>query len=367
MEEDLSPSFDFESILHNHIDLYPPESIFVCFLCSFESKSPIELLNHLKDTHNFVFTDLLHIPLLPKYLEYWRIHPPPIVDISNDFKTIDINSEEDIEIRNSLHKMRLDQIMIEHEKERTEYHNQIDCLFCTKTFDGTWHAYLQWLFEEHQFNPGRPSNLIYIPYLINLLRSKIESNACIYCSSTFPNQRTLRSHMRKKKHMRIPNDQYFDRFYMVNYLELNGKWESDNDEDEDEFNGEMEPLEVAAAADNETEIDETVCLICDKVFQSPEHVIYHMRQSHNFDINIVKKAAHHDFYNCVRFINFARFMKSRNICFVCQEDVEGDYVDHIMGHDVKFPSDTSHIFGEDQLLIPFIDGDPLLTELEDDI
>lgn len=362
------PSTDFPQILRQHIDINPPETYFVCFLCSFETQNEVDLLNHLLNNHKFVFTDLLHIPLIPKYLEYWRTNPPPIINIQNGLTTIDITNPDDIHIRNSLHSIRLEQIMLEHEKERTDIHNDINCLFCPNTFTGTWHQYLQWLFEEHQFNPGRPSNLVFIPQLIHLLKTEIETNICIYCQSTFPNQRTLRSHMRKKKHMRIPADPYFDRFYMVNYLELNGHWQADDDDDDttNDFNH-MESLEQAALEDTETEVNETVCLICDNVFSSPEEVIYHMRKAHQFDINIVRKAANHNFYDCVRFINFARYMKSKNICFICRSNIEGDYCQHIMSHEVKFPSDTSGIFGEDQLLIPFLDGDPLLTELEDDI
>ena len=369
---------DFQALISGHIDYYPDGTNYVCFLCSFETADCFELLNHLYKTHNFVFTDFLHIPLVPKYLEYWRSHPPPIIEFGNikddsvfqntidsdALTTIDINTEEDKEIRNSLHKMRLDQLMVEHEHERTEMHH-IDCLFCPNSFDGTWQGYLQWLFEEHQFNPGRPSNLIFIPKMIEVLRSKLESNVCIYCSSVFPNQRILRSHMRKKKHMKIPNDSYFDRFYMINYLELNGFTGSDDDDDNNFEH--MESLELAAADDKETEVNETSCLICDYIFPSPEEVIQHMRNIHDFDIKLVRQKANYDFYNCVRFINFARYMKSNGRCFICKEFVEGDYPEHIQQHKVKFPEDTTGIFGEDQLLIPFIEGDPLLTELEDDI
>ncbi|OHS93609.1 hypothetical protein TRFO_40117 [Tritrichomonas foetus] len=339
MAEESSPH-DFKALLRSHIDYYPSGTNFVCFLCSFESTDPCELLNHKKDVHKFIFTDFLHIPLFPRYLQYWRLHPPPIIEISNGQTTIDVTSQEDLEIRNSLHKIRLDQVMAEHELERTQIHH-LPCLFCLESFDGTYHDYLQWLFEEHQFNPGRPANLIYIPQLIDLLRSELESNVCIFCSSTFPNQRTLRSHMRKKKHLRIPNDSFFDRFYMVNYLELNGEWSCEDDE---EYDGQMEPLEIAAADDADTEINETSCLICDSVYNSPEEVIQHMRKIHLFDMSDVRKAAKNNFYDCVRFVNYARFMRSQGQCFVCGEFVNvsdggsitgNEYAAHILSHEKK--------------------------------
>ncbi|KAH0803448.1 zinc finger protein [Histomonas meleagridis] len=254
--------------------------------------------------------------------------------------------------------------MVEHEKEREEK-SEMKCLFCNENFRGTWHEYLQWEFEEHQFNPGRPSNLIFIPELIALLRKQLDSNICICCGAQFPNQRTLRSHLRKKRHLRIPNDPSFDRYYMVNYLELNGR--APIDDEDDDLNAEMQPLEIAAADFNEIEVNETYCLICDNVFRNPEDAVRHMRQAHHFDLNDVRKLLKWDFYNCVRFVNFARYSKSRNHCFVCNGEVDSDYVKHIESHKDKCPMDLKKFVGEDQLLIPFIDGDPLLTVLEDNV
>ena len=131
---------------------------------------------------------------------------------------------------------------------------------------------------------------------------------------------------------------------------------------------EMEPLEAAAAEDfSDTEVNETVCLICEAVFPSPSDAIRHMKIVHGFDINELRKRMKYDFYNSVRFINYSRYMKSKHRCFICGCDVDGDYAQHISLHDEKIPDDLSRVIAEDQLLIPFIDGDPLLTELEDDI
>lgn len=352
---------DYSQQLHHHIDRYPSSSTFVCFLCSYESENPLSTFLHLFNEHKFVFSDIKHIPLIPKYLEFWRTHPPPIIE-KPPFLTMDTNSDEDLKIRTLLHQMRLENVIKEHEIEREKV-CEMKCLFCGEDFKGTWHEYLQWLFEKHQFNPGRPSNLVYIPELIDLLKKQLDNNICIYCSSHFPNQRTLKSHLRKKKHLRIPNDPSFDRYYMVNYLELNGY---SPDDDEDEYS-EMKSLEAEAADFSDTEINETVCLICDSTFHNPEETIRHMRKQHNFDINVIRKLANNDFYNCVRFINYARYSKSRKHCFICGKEVDSDYEKHIEGHDIKYPKDFSNIVTEDQLLIPFIDGDPLLTALEEDV
>lgn len=362
MESSDPPLPDFAEELRGHIDRYKPDDTFVCIFCAYESNNPVECLEHLVQKHDLLLSNIRHIPLIPNYLQYWRIHTPPLINYQRH-QTIEPDNPEEISVRQSLHKMRLENIMREHEQERTLIQKDIPCLFCSEEpFTGTWHDYLQFLFKQHQFNPGRPANLIFIPELINLLHGQLENFICIFCGSQFPNQRTLRSHMRKKKHMRIPNDPSFDRYYMVNYLELDGSWQGEEIDDEDN-----EPLEIAAQDFNDTEVNETLCLICESTFMNPEEVIRHMRQVHNFDINEIRNVLQNDFYNCVRFINFARYEKSKNHCFICEQYIADNYSDHIESHENKIPGQISKIFREDQLLIPFIDGDPLLTELEADV
>ena len=304
--------------------------------------------------------------MLNKYLQHWQTHVPPLIELSKNgkvFNSIDITSKEDSELRQNLNQLRLENIMPEHEFERTVKQEKIPCLFCQSDFSGTWHEYLQWLFEEHQFNPGRPSNLIFIPQLINYLKNKLDNNICIFCGTQLPNQRTLRSHMRKNKHMKISNDPYFDKFYMINYLELDGPPPRDDDDDD---HGVMESFEEASKDFDETEVNETQCLICDCVFNSPEDCVYHMKMDHGFKLSFIRDSYKGDFYNCVRFINYIRYNHSQGICFICNETVEGDYAEHYMSHREKIPLHLPNLKGEDQLLIPFIEGDPLLTALEED-
>jgi hypothetical protein len=355
---------DISDALSCHLDHYNPSDIFVCLFCAFEDSNPLTLLTHLRTAHSLILTDLRHIPLLPKYLDYWRIHVLPIVPVSaTDFVTIDPNHPEERQLRISLHFLRLDSVMRAHEAERTIPQRGIACLFCQELFDGTWHGYLQWLFETHQFNPGRPSNLVFIPELVERLRGELEVNVCMYCRAVFPNQRKLKSHMRKKKHMRIPADHEFDRFYVVNYQELDGRFDEDGDEEETE---EMEELEKAAEGFDEIEVNETVCLVCDMVMMTPEEAVGHMRDLHRFDLAEVRRALKREFYDCVRFVNWSRWQKSEGRCFVCGMNVAGDYTAHIEGHERKIPEDFQAFRGNDQLLIPFFAEDPLLTELEAD-
>ena len=159
---------------------------------------------------------------------------------------------------------------------------------------------------------------------------------------------------------------------MVNYRDLNQEcWQNhrtDHDSSEKSISDPnfMEPLETAAADFDDTEINETSCLLCSLIFPSPEECRHHMLVDHKLDIGAIRIALNDDFYNIVRFVNYSRYMKAQNRCFVCGNEVKGDYVEHVQNHQgIKTPEDLSQILGEDQLLIPFIDGDPLLWALED--
>ena len=64
---------------------------------------------------------------------------------------------------------------------------------------------------------------------------------CIYCEKTFKDMPTLKEHMRKKQHKRVnPSNHGYDKYYMVNYLELGKTWEQvlhEDDEEEEEGEG----------------------------------------------------------------------------------------------------------------------------------
>ena len=355
---------DFEG----HLDKYPPEQVFQCIYCDYESNDALTILKHLMDSHNFCINCISGLAMLPNYLEYWRIHAPPLIE--KDFygkkrQTIDPENQEEMSIRSALHKIRLERIMIEHEQERTVVHENIPCIFCNKTFTGTWQQYLQWLFDVHSFNPGRPANLVFIPELIEYLRKLISNHQCIHCYQKFPNAQQLRNHMKKKPHGKIPNEKKFDRYYMVNYLEEGRNWHDIEKEGEVEFHD--EDLEHAGEGleFDEPEIDETKCLICDAVLCDPTECVRHMHSCHNFDFQTIRKILGKDFYHLVRFVNYARQMKIDHKCFICGEKIEGDYIEHIQSHTNITPHDISTILNDDRFLKPVIDGDPLLTILED--
>lgn len=352
---------DFEG----HLDRYSPTTIFPCVFCSFEISSPIEIIRHLFLNHSFFISKCSNLALLDRYLDYYRLNSPKLTEVllkTKTFLTIQSDDENEKSLREILHKDRLETIMLQHEIERTTIFPQLRCIFCNSSFRGTWHQYLQWLFEVHQFNPGRPSNLVHIEELIDYLRPFILNFQCFNCGRTLENSKQLRNHMRKKPHGKIPNEKRFDRYYMVNYLEIERKWLEVQEDDEDIF----ETLEEGIQdIDDEKEVNNTQCLICDKILIDPEEMVIHLRDNHQFDFSEIRQVFENNFYHFVKFINFIRKKKSEGICFVCDLNVYGEYSDHIHLHLRKIPEDFEPFLHSEEFLIPFIASDPLLTVLED--
>lgn len=59
---------------------------------------------------------------------------------------------------------------------------------------------------------------------------------CPYCDGSFKEKSALKEHMRKKQHKHInPKNTEFDKYYLINYLELGKKWEAIHAEDDAEI------------------------------------------------------------------------------------------------------------------------------------
>jgi DNA-directed RNA polymerase subunit N (RpoN/RPB10) len=360
---------DFEG----HLDRYTSTDVFPCLFCGHEDSSALSILLHLAKNHNFAVSNLRALSLLPNYLEHWRIHPPPIVDsriYGFPMRTVDPNDPEEIKLCATLHQLRLDRVMAEFEFERTEPIADLKCLFCGQHFSGTWQAYLQWLFEVHQFNPGRPTNLVYIPEFVSILRGQLESLRCIHCSEVFQSAKQLRAHMMKKPHTKIPDRPIYDRYYMVNYLEPGKTWHEVQGESDGDDDGSLE--EGLRDFADDVEFDATKCLVCDEIAPTPDECCAHMANFHQFQLDGVRKAVRglgvsgeKLFYRMVGFVNFCRKSRAGGRCFVCGQKVAGDYAEHVEGHDRKCDPGLLRELEDEKYLIPVIPGDPLLTILEE--
>eukprot|EP00842_Homolaphlyctis_polyrhiza_P000422 jgi/Hompol1/1380/HPOL_002304-RA len=133
------------------------------------------------------------------------------------------------------------------------------------------------MFEEHSFSIGLVDNLVYVGEFLDTLQRHLTDLECIYCERTFKSNIVLRKHMRKKKHFKInPRNQFYDRYYIINYAEPDAIVRRD-EEDVQETNDWEDWNDEGA---NEP----TMCLFDDNVFPSVEETYEHMKLVHSFDL-----------------------------------------------------------------------------------
>ncbi|KAG2460034.1 ZN277 protein, partial [Polypterus senegalus] len=90
--------------------------------------------------------------------------------------------------------------------------------------------------KDHGFNMGLPDNIVYVSEFLTMLKKKLDNLQCLYCEKVFRDKNTLKDHMRKKQHRRInAKNKEYDRFYVINYLELGKTWEEVQSEDDREM------------------------------------------------------------------------------------------------------------------------------------
>uniref|UniRef100_A0A8C1R978 Zinc finger protein 277 n=1 Tax=Cyprinus carpio TaxID=7962 RepID=A0A8C1R978_CYPCA len=165
---------------------------------------------------------------------------------------------------------------------------------------------------------------------------------CLYCEKTFRDKTTLKDHMRKKQHRRInARNQEYDRFYVINYLELGKTWEevqSEDDreifEDEDDDWSDWQAHPVCA-----------VCLFCEQQAETMEKIYTHMEETHEFDLHKLKTDLSLKFYQQVKLVNYIRRELHQCRCYCCQEKFETkeELVQHLVntGHVMQLP-EISH-------------------------
>ena len=66
---------------------------------------------------------------------------------------------------------------------------------------------------------------VFVKEFIETLRSRLKDLQCLSCAKTFKDRNTLKDHMRKKSHRGLnKDDRSFDKFYLINYLEMGKRW-----------------------------------------------------------------------------------------------------------------------------------------------
>lgn len=231
--------------------------------------------------------------------------------------------KEDKELR---HKLKLNEAIKVQEFERTDKSYTRQCLFCKLIIEGTRLEFLQHLSEKHNLQLGNPQNLVYIEELIEKIAGKITELQCIYCEKTFPEWNTLKEHMRKKLHKRInPADKTYDRFYIVNYLEVDKTWEDVQNEDDRYALPHGQQNTDEEYSDWKEMQDEINCLFCDKKEDNINTLCLHMEADHDFDF--VENTKQLDFYQKIKLVNYIRRQAHNKKCLYCDKSFE-----NLIGH-----------------------------------
>ncbi|XP_054632693.1 zinc finger protein 277 [Dunckerocampus dactyliophorus] len=361
---------------------WPSGETLVCLFCS--KLLPVTkkdaLLKHLLLEHKLVIADVKLIADLPKYLAHWkgRFLEQPITDFCSVIKTNSTGPveqqehyfllcdvlPEDRTLREKLQQKRLEEVLEQQQKEREDCSFHRICMFCNDEFTGNRSSLLNHMAREHSFSIGLPDNIVYCEELLDMLQSKVDNLQCLYCEKTFRDKTTLRDHMRKKAHRRInANNHQYDRFYVINYLELGKTWEEVqseddrelvDDEDDDWSDWRSHPVSV-------------VCLFCDHQSETMEQIYTHMKEIHGFDLHQLRAQLNLRFYQQVKLVNFIRRQIHQNRCYACHDKFRsrGDVLRHIVdnGHVMKLPPVST--WNQPQYYFPTYENDALLCTLSD--
>lgn len=220
---------------------------------------------------------------------------------------------------------------------------------------------------------GQPDNLVFTDELFDLIQSKLDSMLCLFCEKEFKDKPSLREHMRKKQHRKInPKNKEYDRFYIINYMEMGKNWESLQSEDTrlvKSANDKVSDEEEEWSGWNDDSEAKVVCLFCDFSCSVQPDLNDHMRSKHDFDLQEVNRELQLNFYQKVKLINFIRRQIYHKTCYGCQETFseKSELLSHLeesSDHLKKVP--TVSVWDQPQYFFPTYEDDCLLCQLDDD-
>ncbi|XP_068170125.1 zinc finger protein 277 [Antennarius striatus] len=361
---------------------WPSLELLVCLFCR-ESVPQVQkdvLLKHLLMEHKTVIADVKLIADLPKYLLYWkgRFLEQPVTEFCSVIKTnstgpvekqedyfllCDVLPEDRI-LRERLQQRRLEEVLEQQQAEREDSSFNHVCMFCSEEFTGNRATLLNHMAREHSFSIGLPDNIVYCKQFLETLQSKLDNLQCLYCEKSFRDKTTLKDHMRKKSHRRInANNHEYDRFYIINYLELGKTWEDVQSEDDRELVDD----EDDDWSDWQAHPVTAVCLFCDHQSETMDQIYTHMKDTHGFDLHQLRTQLGLRFYQQVKLVNFIRRQIHQSRCYGCQEkfDSRDDVVRHIVdeGHVMMLPEVST--WNQPQYYFPTYENDALLCTLCD--
>ncbi|VDN56051.1 unnamed protein product, partial [Dracunculus medinensis] len=342
---------------------------------------------HLLVQHHIVVSEMDLIVDLKRYVEHWRqrfaaegveniflkIEPDensPYYGLVDYYFEMSEQLPEDYSLRQRLAMRRLEEALACQQREREDTAFFQQCIFCRYIARGNRSKIIHHLYMIHHLNLGSPDNLVFIYIYIFLnIGKKI---------FLFLDRATLMDHMRKRNHREVnPKNNYYDKFYIINYLELGKRWldvlaedfedtmptfvDSDEEEEQDSWHEWQE--------DNLDE-DQTrvLCLLCDNSYDLIEYLLKHLKDDHHFDILQIIENEKLDVYGRVKMINYIRKQNYNVHCFICGESGFGSIQalrKHLAenNHLSKGLPDRS-VWHIEENLVPIFSNDHLLWMLE---
>jgi len=380
---------------------FDKDRIVVCLLCEDVFNYPtekVDFLRHLTLEHRFIIGSVEMVSDLPSYIAYWRNkYSLPKVKITDyctvirtkmegeteetDYFLLSDNLTEDKELRMHLQLKRLEHVVAVQEKERNNANFRRNCFFCRTVFDGNHAKLLDHMAFDHNFSVGKPHNLVYVEELLDILEDKLNCLVCIYCEKVFKSREVLKEHMRKKNHKKInPRNERYDKFYMINYLEMGESWKQDrrarDNEDkpfEDEdlpsgFDSDKSDSEENDWSDWRGNLSGAVCLFCPATYADFSDILDHMNLVHEFDYKSTKNQMRLNFYQQIKLINYIRRQIYLKHCISCDEKFDNSegLMNHMKEQNHLRPPAEKDSWDQSQFFFPTYENDNFLCLIEDD-
>ncbi|TKR88080.1 hypothetical protein L596_012376 [Steinernema carpocapsae] len=310
-----------------------------------------EFNEHLLKEHHIVVSEMDLIVDPKRYIEHWRKRFskervdqlfPKVTPDENDpyFEKTDYyyhmseKREEDYQLRQRLAMRRLEEALACQQREREDTTFQMQCIFCRYTARGNRSKIIHHIYMIHHLNLGSPDNLVFVHEYIDHLKEKLVRNECIYCEKTFADRSTLMDHMRKRNHREVnPKNNYYDKFYIINYLELGKRWldvlaedfedtmPTFEDSDEEEEENSWHEWQEDNIDEGQTRV---LCLFCDESYDEATELLEHLKEGHKFDLLKINEEQKLDTYGRMKFLNYIRTKMYNGKCFLCEkEDLGG--------------------------------------------
>uniref|UniRef100_A0A6I8RCF2 Zinc finger protein 277 n=1 Tax=Xenopus tropicalis TaxID=8364 RepID=A0A6I8RCF2_XENTR len=356
------------------------EQTLPCIFCeqSYNEDEKEGLLKHMIIEHKLVIADVKLIANFRRYIFYWkkRFSEQPITEFCSVIRT---NSEAPVEqqenffllcdvlpedrvLREELQQERLREILEQQQHERNDTTLQRLCMFCNEEFKGNRSVIFNHMNEEHSFNVGLPDNIVYCNEFLDALQKKMDSLQCLYCEKSFRDTNTLKDHMRKKQHRRInAKNHEYDRFYIINYLELGKSWEEVQSEDDRD----LVDSKTEDWSDWEENPISAVCLFCENQEDTTEKLLCHMKVM--ILLTNIKSFTGLNFYQQVKLVNFIRRQMHQCRCHGCQGKFQSmaELTVHLEkeGHFGTLPERS--LWDQPQYYFPTYENDSLLCTLSD--